>query len=99
MGGDFKIPYELPSSEEVKAKMDLVWSTVPRPPAKSKPALPVALLFPGQGSQYVGMCKDDVNLPAVRDMLVAAEKILGWDAKELMLNGPEDKAIDKALPK
>merc|ERR1712187_761270 len=89
--GDFKLPYELPSAEEVKAKMDLPWSTVPRPPAKSKPALPVALLFPGQGSQYVGMCKDDVNLPAVRDMLVVAEKILGWDPKELMLKGPEDK--------
>merc|ERR1712061_467657 len=58
------------------------------------PALPVALLFPGQGSQYVGMLKDDVNLPAVRDMLAVAEKVLGWDPKELMLKGPEDKLAE-----
>merc|ERR1712217_711832 len=66
----------------------------PRPPAKSKPALPVALLFPGQGSQYVGMIKDDVNLPAVKEMLVIAEKVLGWDPKDLMLKGPENKLAD-----
>merc|ERR1712187_951030 len=53
-----------------------------------------ALLFPGQGSQYVGMLKDDVNLPAVRDMLIVAEKVLGWDPKELMLKGPEDKLAE-----
>merc|ERR1711972_717181 len=68
--------------------------TVPRPPAKSKPALPLALLFPGQGSQYVGMMKDIVSLPAVRDMLIIAEKVLGWDPKELMLKGPEDKLAE-----
>jgi len=92
--GDFKMPYELPSKEDVKAKMDLPWSTVPRPPAKSKPALPLALLFPGQGSQYIGMTKDIVSLPAVRDMLIIAEKVLGWDPKELMLKGPEDKLAE-----
>jgi [acyl-carrier-protein] S-malonyltransferase len=89
--GDFKIPYELPSSEECIAKMDLPRSTLPRPPAKGKPALPAALLFPGQGSQYVGMLKDCIGMSAVKDMLTAAEKILGWDVKELCLKGPEDK--------
>merc|ERR1712066_418488 len=53
--------------------------------------LPAALLFPGQGSQYVGMLKDCVNLPAVKDMLAKSEKVLGWDLKELCLKGPEDK--------
>merc|ERR1711988_1198372 len=89
--GDFKMPYELPSAEEALAKMDLPRSTLPRPPAKGKPALPAALLFPGQGSQYVGMLKDCVGMSAVKDMLTAAEKILGWDVKELCLKGPEDK--------
>merc|ERR1712232_1542675 len=89
--GDYKIPYELPSAEESIAKMDLPRSTLPRPPAKGKPALPAALLFPGQGSQYVGMLKDCVGLPAVKDMMVEAEKILGWDVKELCLKGPEDR--------
>merc|ERR1712217_898509 len=77
--GDYKMPYEVPSAEECLAKMDLPRSTLPRPPAKGKPALPVALLFPGQGSQYVGMLKDDVANPAV---------------KELMLKGPEDKLAE-----
>eukprot|EP00418_Pyrodinium_bahamense_P091221 CAMPEP_0179035640 /NCGR_PEP_ID=MMETSP0796-20121207/13213_1 /TAXON_ID=73915 /ORGANISM="Pyrodinium bahamense, Strain pbaha01" /LENGTH=559 /DNA_ID=CAMNT_0020731915 /DNA_START=69 /DNA_END=1748 /DNA_ORIENTATION=- len=89
--GDYKLPYELPSPEECRAKMDLPRSTIPRPPAKSKPALPAALLFPGQGSQYVGMLKDCVNNAAVRDLLATAEKVLGWDVKELCLKGPEDK--------
>merc|ERR1712066_220374 len=80
--------------DKAKAKMDLPWSTVPYPPGKSKPALPVALLFPGQGSQYIGMTKDIVSLPAVRDMLIVAEKVLGWDPKELMLKGPEDKLAE-----
>merc|ERR1712061_680652 len=89
--GDYKIPYELPSLEEAIGKMDLPRSTLPRPPAKGKPALPAALLFPGQGSQYVGMLKDCINLPAVKEMLTKAEKVLGWDVKELCLKGPEDK--------
>mmetsp|Transcript_65741 Transcript_65741/g.132018 ORF Transcript_65741/g.132018 Transcript_65741/m.132018 type:complete len:541 (+) Transcript_65741:45-1667(+) len=89
--GDYQLPYILPSLEENLAKMDLPRSTIPRPPAKSKPALPIALLFPGQGSQYVGMLKDCVNLPAVKEMLATAEKVLGWDIKELCLKGPENK--------
>mmetsp|Transcript_96033 Transcript_96033/g.296164 ORF Transcript_96033/g.296164 Transcript_96033/m.296164 type:complete len:561 (+) Transcript_96033:95-1777(+) len=89
--GDYKPQYELPSEEENRAKMDLPRSTIPRPPAKSKPALPVALLFPGQGSQYVGMLKDCVNIPAVKEMLATAEKVLGWDLKELCLKGPENQ--------
>jgi len=89
--GDYKLPYELPSADECRAKMDLPRSTVPRPPAKSKPALPAALLFPGQGSQYVGMMKDCMTLPAVKEMLATAEKVLGVDIKEIILKGPEDK--------
>mmetsp|Transcript_23615 Transcript_23615/g.50220 ORF Transcript_23615/g.50220 Transcript_23615/m.50220 type:complete len:561 (-) Transcript_23615:177-1859(-) len=92
--GDFKMPYELPTEEECRLKMDLPWSTVPRPPAKSKPALPVALLFPGQGSQYVGMLKDCITLPGVKEMMAVATKVLGWDAQELMLKGPEDKLAE-----
>jgi len=89
--GDYELPYDLPTQEESLAKMDLPRSAIPRPPAKSQPALPVALLFPGQGSQYVGMMKDCVSLPAVKEMLATAEKVLGWDLKEVCLKGPESK--------
>ena len=46
----------------------------------------VTLLFPGQGSQYVGMGK---NLD--HTAFDHAEKILGFDLKTLMLEGPEEE--------
>jgi len=54
-------------------------------------SLPVALLFPGQGSQYLKMLQDVKDIPAVADMLTKAKEILGWDLLELCLNGPEEK--------
>jgi len=51
----------------------------------------VCLLFPGQGSQYVGMMKGLKDLPAVKDMLRTAKDVLGYDILEIMLNGPEEK--------
>lgn len=56
-----------------------------------EPAVPAGLLFPGQGSQYVEMLKDVKDLPAVKSMLDAAHKILGYDLLKLCLEGPEDK--------
>merc|ERR1712146_711321 len=89
--GDYQMPYPMPTDEEVREKLDLPTARVPRPPAKAKPPLPVALMFPGQGSQYVGMMKDLVDKPAVQAMLSEAKKILGWDVKELCLKGPENQ--------
>merc|ERR1740127_99960 len=40
------------------------------------------------------MLKDCVGLPAVKDMLAVSSKVLGWDAQELMLKGPEDKLAE-----
>jgi len=54
-------------------------------------SLPVCIVFPGQGSQYVGMMKVLKDLPAVAEMLQKANRILGWDLMDLMLNGPEEK--------
>ncbi|CAE7451032.1 Mcat [Symbiodinium sp. CCMP2592] len=89
--GDFPDPYPLPTAEELWAKMDLPRSTIPRPPAKSKPPLPVAMLFPGQGSQYVGMLKSCLDIPAVEKMLEKAESILGWSLKKFCLEGPAEQ--------
>jgi len=52
---------------------------------------PCGILFPGQGSQYVGMLKDMKDNAAVKDMLEKSKEILGWDVLDLCLNGPEDK--------
>jgi [acyl-carrier-protein] S-malonyltransferase len=89
--GDFQMPYPMPTDEEVRAKLDLPTAVVPRPPAKAKPPLPVCLMFPGQGSQYVGMMKDCMDLPGVQAMLKEAKGILGFDVKDLVLNGPQAK--------
>jgi len=54
-------------------------------------ALPVALLFPGQGSQYVRMLEGIRDVPEVQDLLNRAGLVLGYDLLELCLQGPEEK--------
>lgn len=48
------------------------------------------LLFPGQGSQFVGMGRGLLKYGAVQDMFSVARKILGYDLLSLCLNGPEE---------
>ncbi len=61
--------------------------------------MPFAVLFPGQGSQHVGMGAD---LFAARpDLLGAAsDASLGWSLSDLCLNGPEAELTrtDRAQP-
>ncbi len=47
----------------------------------------VHLLFPGQGSQYVGMGK---NLPSSH-LFKKAKEVLDFDLEDLCFNGPEEK--------
>lgn len=53
--------------------------------------LPVCLMFPGQGSQYVKMLSTVNTMPSVMDMLSKANEILGYDLLELCMKGPEAK--------
>ncbi|MCI4389116.1 hypothetical protein PGIGA_G00094120 [Pangasianodon gigas] len=48
------------------------------------------LLFPGQGSQFVGMGRGLLKYSNVKDMFTVAEKVLGYDLLSLCLNGPEE---------
>jgi [acyl-carrier-protein] S-malonyltransferase len=51
----------------------------------------VAWVFPGQGSQAVGMGRDLYdNVPAARAAIDAADKALGLPLSQLFFNGPED---------
>jgi len=63
-------------------------------PAPAKTSLPIALCFPGQGSQYVKMLSGVKDIPEVKDMLEKAKPILGYDLLELCLNGPEEKLAE-----
>lgn len=46
----------------------------------------IYLLFPGQGSQYVGMAKDLLELPLAQK----ADDLLGFSLTSLMTSGPEE---------
>ncbi|MFI5237628.1 MAG: ACP S-malonyltransferase, partial [Ignavibacteriales bacterium] len=51
-----------------------------------------AFIFPGQGSQYVGMAKDlfEKSVEA-KEMIKTADDILGVNLSYIMFNGPEDE--------
>uniref|UniRef100_U3D4C3 Malonyl-CoA-acyl carrier protein transacylase, mitochondrial n=1 Tax=Callithrix jacchus TaxID=9483 RepID=U3D4C3_CALJA len=48
------------------------------------------LLFPGQGSQVVGMGRGLLSYPRVRELYAAAHRVLGYDLLELSLHGPQE---------
>lgn len=51
----------------------------------------LALTFPGQGSQAVGMLAGYGDLPAIRDTFAEASAVLGQDLLALVTDGPEEQ--------
>ena len=51
----------------------------------------VTLLFPGQGSQYVGMAKNLLDFSESKSVLEQSKSALDFDITDLMFNGPEDQ--------
>ena len=61
----------------------------------------IAFLFPGQGAQSVGMCRElDQELPAVRALFDRAGEVLGIDLRRLCIEGPAEalEATDVSQP-
>ncbi|KAL4234298.1 hypothetical protein ACF0H5_005949 [Mactra antiquata] len=60
-------------------------------PAGVDPQTTSILLFPGQGSQFVGMGKKLLAYPGVEELYHNASKILGYDLLNICINGPIEK--------
>ncbi|MBC7717618.1 MAG: ACP S-malonyltransferase [Pseudorhodobacter sp.] len=52
---------------------------------------PFAFVFPGQGSQSIGMLDAWGDNPVVRQTLAEASEVLGFDMTELIRHGPKDQ--------
>jgi len=51
-----------------------------------------SVIFPGQGSQMVGMCKDFYEkFDIVKKLFSQADEVLGFSISNLILEGPKDK--------
>jgi len=85
-----KLALDFGASEEVvqllRTAAPAAFRHVPDPPQEVEP---VGLLFPGQGSEYLGMLEKTKKDAGLQDMLREAQKLLGFDLLQVCVAGPE----------
>ncbi len=65
----------------------------------TQPTTQPAFLFPGQGSQSVGMGRDLYDqYPAARAVFEEADAALGFKLSQLIFEGPEDPSSSPSTP-
>ncbi|XP_044533672.1 malonyl-CoA-acyl carrier protein transacylase, mitochondrial [Gracilinanus agilis] len=67
-----------------------------RPSSRPSPQATSVLLFPGQGSQVVGMGRALLQYPGVRTLYDVAGRALGYDLLQLSLQGPS-KELERTV--
>ena len=54
----------------------------------------LAFLYPGQGSQYVGMCSKYLEaFPYLKDLYAEADEALGFKISDICFNGPDTELV------
>lgn len=85
-----------PGQFEDKMVSDLFENLSQTKKAKIDPEKTSVLLFPGQGSQFVGMSKSVLQYPNVKTMFEIASEILNFNLLNFCQNGPKTE-LDKTL--
>src|SRR5208282_5234146 len=68
------------------------WDTCPYEKQNMTITQPIAFLFPGQGSQAVGMGKELAEkYPVARQAFEEADEALGYNLSQSCFEGPEEK--------
>uniref|UniRef100_A0A8J2RM93 [acyl-carrier-protein] S-malonyltransferase n=1 Tax=Daphnia galeata TaxID=27404 RepID=A0A8J2RM93_9CRUS len=95
---------EATSHNKLKERIEDIWNSDPYPKNSNwkqsqakhsirphcDPRGTSIILFPGQGTQFVGMGKELLQYPLVKQMFDLASSVLGYNLLSLCLNGPKD---------